>query len=269
MLTATRQSDNTKVLARQTEKVDAPFSCPRCVGEVILRKGQIKVHHFAHKPPVTCSLGQGETEQHLRAKLAIYDALLPKENVTDLEIEEDFGTSVADIFARIDGKPVAVEIQRSALSVNDIVARTRNYHRLGIAVLWVGVLSSNLSTEQYSPRAWEKWCHAAYFGRVYYWESGESFLAVHFDPFDLYVNESSWHDSSGYEQSAGGYYRTSKRWRTPLYGKPVQLSMFFERQNRAAWSGGTVVVPPCTLYVDMQPKWWKSKVKNRSQYDDA
>lgn len=255
MLTALRQSDSAKVLARNSEKPEAPFLCPRCRRELVLRKGRIKVHHFAHKPPVTCALGKGETEQHLRAKLGLYDALRSEPNVTDLELEKDFETSVADIYARISGVPVAVEIQRSALSVNDIVARTRNYHRLGIAVLWAGLPNPDLATSKYSPRAWEKWCHAAYFGRVYFWESGQVFKVVHFGPYQIHVASRSWFEG-GEERSAGGHDRTSRRWRTPRPGVPCLLSRSFRMNRRTPWSGGTVTVPECTLYGDMQPKWW-------------
>lgn len=255
MLTALRQSDSASVLARDSEKTDAPFVCPRCHKELVLRKGRIKVHHFAHKPPVICSFGQGETEQHRRAKISIYDALLSKPNITDLELEKDFGTSVADIYARISGAQVAVEIQRSALTVNDIISRTQNYHRLGIAVLWVGLPNPKLITKQYSPRAWEKWCHAAYYGRVYYWDSSEVLRVVHFDPYLISVPSSSWY-KDGEEHSAGGYDRTSRRWRTPNPGRPCLLSHSFRSKRRVAWSGGSVHVPNCLLYIDTQPKWW-------------
>lgn len=255
MLTAIRQSDSTKVLARESERAEAPFQCLRCHREVIVRKGQIKVHHFAHKPPVICSLGTGETEQHLRAKLAIYDALRIEENVVDLELEKDFGISVADVYARISGVRVALEIQRSALSVKDIVDRTHNYHRQQIAVLWIGLQTPDIATQQYSPCAWEKWCHAAYFGRVYFWDEGQVLRVYHFDPYHIHVPSSSWYEN-GTEQSAGGYDRTSRRWRTPREGIPALLSRSFQSAHRSAWSGGTVSVPECTLYVDRQPKWW-------------
>lgn len=256
MLTATRDLDGIKVLARSSERVESPFSCPHCRQEVVLRKGSIKVHHFAHKPPVTCSLGIGESEQHLRAKMEIFDSLRHEPNVTDLELEKDFGVSVADVYALISGTRVAVEVQRSSLSVNDIIARTQNYHRLGIAVLWLGLPCSDLTTEKYAPAAWERWCHAAYFGRVYYWDGGQTLQAVHFNPYSIHVESRSWHDWDGSERSAGGYDRTSKRWRTPLHGAPVLLSRSFQRSTRAPWSGGTVLVPLCTLYVDQQVKWW-------------
>ncbi|MGO9265463.1 MAG: competence protein CoiA [Candidatus Binataceae bacterium] len=150
MLTAIRQSDKTKVLARIVVRAESPFLCPLCLREVILRKGKIKVHHFAHKPPVTCSLGAGETEEHHRAKLAIYDALRVNTLVSDVELEKDLGGSVADVYARISGVRVAVEIQRSSLTVNEIVARTQNYHRLQIAVLWIGLTSPDLTSPRYT-----------------------------------------------------------------------------------------------------------------------
>ncbi|GJL66820.1 MAG: hypothetical protein NPIRA05_17910 [Nitrospirales bacterium] len=255
MLTALRQSDSSKVLARASEKFEALFLCPRCRRELILRKGHIKVHHFAHKPPVTCALGKGEKEQHLKAKLEIYDALLCELNVSELELEKDFGASVADVYARISGVPVAVEIQRSVLSVNDIIARTLNYHRLGVSVLWAGLPNPDLATSKYSPRAWEKWCHAAYYGRVYFWDSGQVFKVVHFGPYQIHVASTSWYED-GAERSAGGYDRTSRRWRTPQSGVPCLLSQSFHTNRRAPWMGGAVSIPECTLYLDIGPKWW-------------
>ena len=112
MLTAKRNLSLRVVLARDSERVEAPFTCPGCEKEVVLHKGQIVVHHFKHKPPVTWSRGQGESLDHMRAKLAIYDALLTEANVDEVELEKDFGISVADVYANISGVAVAIEIQR-------------------------------------------------------------------------------------------------------------------------------------------------------------
>ena len=251
MLTALRQSDFIKVLARDSERTHAPFLCPSCRREVILRKGQIKVHNFAHKPPVTCTRGQGMSEQHYQVQLAIFDALSQEGNVTELEMERDFGSSIPDVFARISGTPVAIEIQRSSLSVNDIRARTQNYHQLGISVLWIGLQNPNLATSKYNPSAWERWCHATYYGRVYYWEQSQVLKVVHFDQYQIQVPHSTWYQD-GSEQSAGGYEKRSKRWCTPRLGVPVLISRSFQHKNREAWSGGKVVVPECSIYLDRQ-----------------
>jgi competence protein CoiA len=255
MLTALRTSDNEKVLARSSAKPDAPFMCPACHREVVLHQGLIRIHHFAHKARVACRLGAGETEDHLLTKLSLFDALRAAPNVKHVELEKRFGTSVADVFAVIAGVPVAIEIQRSALAVREITARTQQYHRLGIAVLWIGIPNGDLGLSRYSPAAWERWCHAAYFGRVYYWVGGQSLRPIHYGPLALRVEETSWR-KHGQVHSGGGYEKRSRRWRKPQAGKPVLLSNGFRRTSRQAWSGGSVHVPECTLFVDGQPSWW-------------
>ncbi|MGO1000875.1 competence protein CoiA [Lysobacter sp. CA196] len=248
MLTAICQPGQTKVEARNVSKADGPFICPTCRKDVIVSKGLIRIHHFRHKPPVTCYRGRGESQQHLAAKQAIYDALLVQAGVADLELEKDFGVSVADVYARISGVPVAIEIQKSNLSVADITARTLNYHRLGIAVLWLGLWNPELGSLKYRPKAWERWCHAAYFGRVFYWAGGETIRPVQFAPFSTYVEERTWYESGGYEQSAGGYSKRSKAFRTPRRGTDHRISGDFVRRLNDGFRGGSVSVPRCTLY---------------------
>lgn len=180
------------MLARDAERTDAPVACPGCSTELILRKGPIRIHHFAHKAPTSCRLGFGETQDHFQVKLAIFDGLRGQDNVTDLELEKRLAGSVADIYAVISGVPVAIEVQRSDLGIEGIAARTANYHRLGIAVIWVALSNGDLDFERYSPSAWERWCHAAYFGRVYYWSQGQALRPLHFAPFTLHVAYQSW-----------------------------------------------------------------------------
>lgn len=257
MLTAIRAFDFARAFARVCEKSHGPFICPICGCEVVLRQGNIREHHFAHKPPVTCPQAAGETMQHMQAKLAIYDALAQEDCVTDLDVEKSFGISIADVYAKIRGEAVAIEIQRSTLSVNDIVARTMNYQQLGIAVLWIGLPRTEIFTTKYNPQAWERWCHAAYYGRVYYWQDGQCLRPVHFSPYKIYVEERTYYDVSGDEMVGGGYHRISKRYRTPEYGQPVLISGYFRSINRNAFNSETIHVPPSRLYADTLSKWWK------------
>jgi competence protein CoiA len=85
MLCAIRQRDNKKALAPDESKSNSPFVCPRCAAEVILKKGSVKTHHFAHWPPVLCEYGQGETEEHRKCKLAIYEGCADRERSRDSE----------------------------------------------------------------------------------------------------------------------------------------------------------------------------------------
>jgi len=256
MLSGIRNTNNCKVFARNVIKEEAPFSCPKCLGELTLKKGRIKTHHFAHKPPFNCSRGQGETDAHRKCKEEIYLSLSSRQNVSNLDMEVDFNTSIADVFCHIAGAPVAIEIQKSDLTVNEITLRTQNYHVLGINVLWLALNNPKLSENRYSPKAWEKWCHAAYFGRVYYWINGVIVLPVHFAEHRLEVVHSSWYNKDGEEQSAGGYTKPSKRYRTPSFGPQLDITQNFRPTRKDAWSGGTVFIPQCSLYVDQLQKWW-------------
>ena len=97
MLCAIRQRDRHKVAAWDQQKSDGPFSCPLCVEETILKKGTMKVHHFAHKPPITCEYGRGETEQHRECKLTIFEGLRGHQRFRDVEIERSMGTVRPDV----------------------------------------------------------------------------------------------------------------------------------------------------------------------------
>jgi len=92
MLCAIRQSDRQKVAAWDQRKSDGPFSCPHCFERTILKKGTMKVHHFAHKRPITCEYGRGESERHRDCKLTIYHGLRRHRRFREVEIERSMGT---------------------------------------------------------------------------------------------------------------------------------------------------------------------------------
>lgn len=256
MLCGIISNSNQKVVARQVTKDYAPFHCEGCGHELVLKKGNIKVHHFAHKPPHGCSRGQGESEAHRKCKETIYFELMKQGNVTDLDIEKDLGAVVADLYCKIDGVPVAIEVQRSNLSVNQITARTSEYCKLGVNVLWLALFDKKLNDDKYNPTAWMKWCHAAYFGRVFYWIGELNLLPVHYGEYRLDVPESTWYETGGVERSEGGYTRPSKRYKTPSFGKVHNIAKDFEPAFKKPWSGGAIVIPKCRLYVSKHRKWW-------------
>src|SRR5215210_5029222 len=124
MMTATRQLDGLKVGAWEVLKSDRPFLCPCCRELVTLRRGGIKAPHFAHQPPVTCEYGAGESEEHRRCKIAIYEELSAHPGVRKCELERDLGTVRPDVSAYINDVAVAIEVQLSNLSVAKIRYRT-------------------------------------------------------------------------------------------------------------------------------------------------
>lgn len=257
MLCGKRVSDKKKVFAISSQREDAPYVCIGCGVDLVLKKGRIKIHHFAHKPPYSCGRSEGESIEHMRCKLEIYEELRNRDNVSDVQLEHDLGTAVADVYAVIDGIPVAIEIQRSKLSVNEIVRRTKEYTRLKVFVIWIALYSNRLTEDKFSPSAWEKWCHAAFYGRVYYWSKGLELTPYHFGEYKIYVESSSYYDQYGQQINHGGFERSSKRWKTPLAGPIVDIANNFDSSYRTAWSGGTIVIPDSRLYIDRKKAWWK------------
>lgn len=241
---AIRQSDRQKVAAFDQQKSDGPFSCPHCVDQTILKKGTMKVHHFAHKPPVTCEYGTGETDRHRECKLAVYKTLRRHRRFRNVEIERGMGTVRPDVSGFMDQIPFAIEVQISALTIDKIVYRTSEYAKKGIYVLWLALYEATLEEKRYSPRAWERWVHAAYFGRVYYWVQGLEVIPYHLGECIEFVESC-------------GYKKLFKRFRVPHRGKTINLAENFVPRHRTdEWRSRRLVVPESRLLIDTQRVWW-------------
>ena len=121
-----------QVLASSVSKSDGPFTCPMCKGGVLVKKGRVKIHHFAHIPPSDCAYATGETEHHRQAKLEIFEALSKHPQVTKLKLERSLGDVRPDISFYLRDVPIAIEVQVSTLSLDTIIKRTEAYIRKGI-----------------------------------------------------------------------------------------------------------------------------------------
>ncbi len=263
MLSAVRDHDFQKVFAAQEPKCSRPFSCPVCKDEVVLRKGPVKIHHFAHKPPVSCKYGAGESESHMRAKLEIYQNLIKSAHVTKCEMERYLETVRPDVSCYINGVPVAIEIQISKLSLEDIIYRTIEYGRKGICVLWLPLYSEKLKADRYSPAPWERWLHTAYYGRAYYWQSALSIVPVRFEKHRRYVEQKFWFDSDGNEQIGGGYWKESKLYKIPNAGRPVDLVSNFGKLERDPTITKSYTVPECSLFVEKHIVDWLKRESSK------
>jgi competence protein CoiA len=169
MLCAKRKLTGEIVTAYFANKSQAPFSCPECNDPVILKTGKSRINYFAHENPLACKFAGGESEAHENCKMQIFAALKQHPNVSNAALERPLGTNRPDVSATINGVPVAIEVQISSLSLDTITRRTIEYARKGIYVLWLLQWTPELNFPRYTPQLWEKWIHAAYFGRVYYW----------------------------------------------------------------------------------------------------
>jgi competence protein CoiA len=244
MLTAIRESDGQKLAAWEADRTERPFVCPCCGGEVTLRRGHVIAPHFAHRPPVTCEYGAGESAEHRRCKLAVYESLRAHPRVTKCELERDLGTVRPDVSAYIGNVPVAVEVQLSSLPLERIARRTAEYARKGIYVLWLPPYTSALAAELYAPRPWELWLHTAYGGRVYYWLEGLAVQPVHFRAY------------YALRRGRTRDYQTLTRKRVPLDGRVALLADDFAPAERPARSAQVITIPRAKLWADRQADWY-------------
>lgn len=144
MLTAIRKSDSLKVVGDQIPKDDnESYYCDFCESEVTHHKSdaRLRIGHFKHKTKKSdCPNNVGESELHLNIKLAIHDYISDTDSYDKLEIEKWIcnKTIRPDIFCETkDGKKIAIEVQASSLTIDQIYNRTYKYYKEKIYVLWV------------------------------------------------------------------------------------------------------------------------------------
>jgi competence protein CoiA len=255
MLTAIRKSDGTSVRAHTASRMEGPFLCPECRELVVLKRSEIRLTHFSHSKSSLCS-SAGETETHRRCKIEIYQALLKHPNATDVFLEKSLATARPDVSATVHGVHVAIEVQVSDLSMETIMRRTQEYATRGIYVLWLLQWTPYLDGPRYSPRLWEKWIHAAYFGRVYYWVKGLTVVPYHFEPHLKHVPARIWFTKTGQKVKVGGYGQRSKRYRSPVHRRPLNLVRDFGPRERDWWygPGSNRIVPKAKLFMEIGNK---------------
>ena len=227
MLCAKRKLTGEIVTAYLSSKSQGPFRCPDCGDEVILKAGKRTVN-----------------------KMEIFMALQKEPHVRTVALERPLGTNRPDVSAEINGVPVAIEVQISSLSLETITQRTIEYARKGIYVLWLLQWTPGLDTRRYTPRLWEKWIHAAYFGRVYYWTQGLNVVSYHFDPHFKSVPKKSWYSPKGKKITAGGHSHRSKRHRTPIRGETLNLATDFVPKQRYWWEGNGLKIPDAKIFME-------------------
>lgn len=247
MLVASIKGSRIRVNAWQTTREEGPFCCPVCGHEVVLHKGMVRVHHFAHKANANCTHGAGETNLHRMAKMEIYQSLSMCRGLT-CQLEAPLDGVRADVLVKSVStkRTYAIEVQISQLTMAEIIERTRRYARQDVYVLWLFEWKPELLTKQYAPSLKERWAHALNFGWVYYWRGSDEVTPVKFGKHMLWRPAAEWFEE-GEEQSAGGYEYASKRYRTPQAGKPLSISRDFQGVTRAAWTGGDIIIPACKI----------------------
>lgn len=123
------------------------YRCPNpdCGAELILKRGLLKVPHFAHKARTDCPW-RGETELHARAKLALARTWRARGYLTDVEVVVPGSPAIGGdrrtdaLVVGPNGRRYAFEVQRSSITLAELQARALFYAKSGIAQLWLPFL---------------------------------------------------------------------------------------------------------------------------------
>ncbi len=145
MLSSIRKSDHQKVIGDSISKDNtAIYLCEYCDNEVIHHKSEskLKIGHFKHKSSESFCLNSNESIEHISIKLGIFNYI--EKNWSSqlhlIEVEKWIceKSMRPDIYIETKKKTkIAIEVQATVLTVDEILRRTENYFKENIYVLWV------------------------------------------------------------------------------------------------------------------------------------
>jgi len=207
MYTALVKSSNIKVNADEANRHLNEFLCEKCKSSVILKKGLVRSAHFSHTSGSACDYA-GESELHVRIKKNIYYKLKSflKGKIKSIDIEKHLGDVRPDIYIEGNKNNVAIEIQASGLTPQEIIYRTKKYHDKNIYLLWVLPFKeerfyniNNRGQKVLQPvklREYERIIMYMYYKTVVYWDidnyNSDDFIVVGFE--DAYSDSSEFYD---------------------------------------------------------------------------
>jgi competence protein CoiA len=210
---------NARTPARLADR-EMPYHCPECLMNVILKRGRVKVAHYAHKPGDESCPNAGESIRHLFLKERLFGLLAQQSD--GAEVEWPLPGLRADILATFKGRVVAFEVQVSAVPLEELQDKLRRYTELGIACIYVidGDLIRTNEEQEFRCPKWIRALHALNFGRVYALSPSCSAVGqVHFRRAERWVEDA--YNSEG--ESVGGYSKSLLTVKIPVYGPPVDL----------------------------------------------
>ena len=136
---------NTRVHIDDTQS-NKEYFCPFCGAPLITKKGELRMHHFAHKATHLCADSWTRKSSHtydLSAWHAEWQAMFPKENQ---EIMLALGETKHRADVMIDR--TVIEFQHSLLSSQAFDDRNNFYYNFGNKVVWLFDLSVLLESGQ-------------------------------------------------------------------------------------------------------------------------
>ncbi|MFT8458393.1 MAG: competence protein CoiA family protein [Liquorilactobacillus ghanensis] len=132
------QQINGKLIDAAVADVTKKYYCPVCHQRLILKKGNLRIAHFAHSTVCILKYGEPETREHLTGKLQLqqnfafagYKGQL-EQYLPELQQRPDL------LLKMTNGKTLAIEYQCAPLTVQQLYQRTQGYRKHGIRCWWI------------------------------------------------------------------------------------------------------------------------------------
>lgn len=191
------------VIASHCEKKGLDYRCPECGKTVLLKRGRVKIPHFAHAEKLDCTYHENEGPEHLETKMWLYNYFSSNGVYSELECRRWSGIR-PDIAAYINGNWIGVEVQKSDISIPEIERRNKTYAKNGVDVVWLMPKSFYTKTTNDEFRMKEQ---ELYFRRMYDWTifafDGNEIHAIQVDQVQRWIEEAY----NQYGEPVGGYYK--------------------------------------------------------------
>jgi competence protein CoiA len=266
MLVALNANNNRRP-AFEADKNENPFTCPFCMQNVVLKKGKVREHHYAHEPNSDCKYGEGESQLHYRVKKEIYLSLKDHPNCQKCEVERVLKGVRPDISLVINSYYVAIEVQKNKISIDEINKRFDSYSKLGIFLLWVLpdkgpklFFHEGEKEEICRINNWENHIQDVQNNRIYYWQSGAFVKPYHLGSFYIYKEEKEWYGEYGELRTSGGVWEEKKSYKMPIQYPIHNLHIandFMPEIRKCTRREKNKFPDNSKIWIDKKEDWWK------------
>jgi competence protein CoiA len=229
------------------------YTCNQCGESVLLKKGSVRAHHFSHKVGSLCA-SSGESYTHSATKTGIYKRLKEAGFNVKLEHQLNGGERIADVcLFNPKGNPIlAIEIQRSDQTVDQMYERTKSYSSMGMSVLWVLPWSDAYDEPVIKMREWHKWINSLYYGKIYVACTDGELLEMKLGTHKWYKPYKEYYKRGGRGEIGhnGGHevFSKNKRKKLDLIEVPYDITKWkINKQPRQAWHQGNLRIPQIRL----------------------
>lgn len=124
------KDENGNLVEIDEVKPNKKYFCPCCGAELVVKRGDIRVHHFSHRSLSDCdSFYEPMTKWHLD-----WQRRFPKQ-CREVVVKNNGETHRADVLLR--NLKLVIEFQHSHISDADVYKRNKFYTEAGYRIIWV------------------------------------------------------------------------------------------------------------------------------------